>query len=308
MDLIKDYSSDDSEETKEEDREEGQLIPVIAPLNIYLQNYSAHHNMSSIFLYIPWNPPLRVVSQLKSISNNIVNELRKNLPSEVSDKYNWRLIGVPSKTAEGSFSITNNFMLRNYHISLCPNIRGDQDKIQKYIENFQYTVSRMKVPGELVTPDHSEAERIQNINRILFKETEKTASKQKNYISLRLGNSLLLFRSNSSNNLFVTGKIRMDPSSRRFFDSMETAITDNVNLLDVTKEGSTDQKQTYHISLIVGEFKGLRPKRNEIEQIKKIIENMNISKQLSEIPINVDQIKISELSVKHLSHDIRFRI
>ncbi|XYA01468.1 hypothetical protein QA089_004025 [Meyerozyma guilliermondii] len=77
MDSIAGYSSDTSDTENESDT---QLpSPDFSPFS---ENYFGNNNMASIFLHIPWNPPMQVANQLKTIAgkpqniDNFINDFK----------------------------------------------------------------------------------------------------------------------------------------------------------------------------------------------------------------------------------------
>lgn len=301
MEQIYDYSSSEDSETED--------LPPVPDLNIYLQNYAGQLDMSSIFVYIPWNPSLSVLNHLKQICNKTIRHVNLRNPA-VGKKYNWNIVGAPSRGVDGRFSITNNHLLLSHHITLFPNIRGETYKMKQYIENIRGAITQMPLPDGLVKQDTKEAERINNLNRILFQTTdtkEALSTKKKGFVSLKFEPKLSFYTSSTTNSIFIAGKIRLTPESAKFFKDINTILTDNIKLLDVISEKSP-VNQDYHVSLILGELKGFETNRAEVGQLIKLMRGLNFSKELSNITISIDSLRINEITTTRNTYDVPLNI
>lgn len=301
MENIYDYSSSEDSDTDE--------LPPVPELNIYLQNYSNQFDMSSIFVYIPWNPSLSVLNQLKQICNKTIKHVHNQNPA-VSKKYHWNIVGAPSKGLDGRFSVTNNHLLKSHHITLFPNIRGETYKMKQYIENISGSLSKMAIPASLVQEDTKEAERINNLNRILFQAAstkEGLNNKEKKYVSLDFEPKLSFYASSTTNSIFIAGKIRLNPDSAKFFKTINQIIVDNIKLLDVISEQSPID-QDYHISLILGELKGFETSRAEVGKLIRLMRELDFTNELDNINISINSLRINEISSTRNSYEVPLNI
>lgn len=301
MEKIYDYSSSEDSDTEE--------LPPLPELNIYLQNYSNQFDMSSIFVYIPWNPSLSVLNHLKLICNRTIKHVHTRNP-RVSKKYNWNIVGAPSKGLEGRFSVTNNQLLRSHHITLFPNVRGESYKMKQYIENISGSLSNMPIPTSLIQEDTKEAERISNLNKILFQATsskEGLQNKEKKYVSLNFEPKLNFYTSSTTNSIFIAGKIRLNSDSAIFFKSINQIIVDNIKLLDVTSDQSPIE-QDYHISLILGELKGFETNRAEVGKLIRLMKELDFANELDNINISINSLMINEISTSRNSYEVPLNI
>ncbi|CAR65760.1 DEHA2E04158p [Debaryomyces hansenii CBS767] len=301
MENIYDYSSSEDSDTDE--------LPPVPELNIYSQNYSNQFDMSSIFVYIPWNPSLSVLNHLKSICNRTIKHVHTRNPG-VGKKYNWNIVGAPSKGLDGRFSVTNNQLLRSHHITLFPNVRGESYKMKQYIENVSGSLSNMPIPASLVQEDSKEAERISNLNRILFQATstkEGLQNKEKKYVSLNFEPKLSFYTSSTTNSIFIAGKVRLTPDSTIFFKNINQIIVDNIKLLDVTSEQSPIE-QDYHISLILGELKGFETNRAEVGKLIRLMKELDFTNELENINISINSLRINEISSSRNSYEVPLNI
>lgn len=301
MEKIYDYSSSEDSDTDD--------LPPVPELNIYLQNYSNQFDMSSIFVYIPWNPSLSVLNHLKLICNRTIKHVHTRNPG-VGKKYNWNIVGAPSKGLDGRFSVTNNQLLRSHHITLFPNVRGESYKMKQYIENISGSLSKMPIPASLVQEDSKEAERISNLNRILFQATstkEGLRKKEKKYVSLNFEPKLSFYTSSTTNSIFIAGKVRLTPDSAIFFKNINQIIVDNIKLLDVTSEQSPIE-QDYHISLILGELKGFETNRAEVGKLIRLMKELDFTKELENINISINSLRINEISSSRNTYEVPLNI
>lgn len=225
-------------------------------------------------------------------------------------KYNWNIVGAPSKGLDGRFSVTNNQLLRSHHITLFPNVRGESYKMKQYIENVSGSLSNMPIPASLVQEDSKEAERISNLNRILFQATstkEGLQNKEKKYVSLNFEPKLSFYTSSTTNSIFIAGKVRLTPDSTIFFKNINQIIVDNIKLLDVTSEQSPIE-QDYHISLILGELKGFETNRAEVGKLIRLMKELDFTNELENINISINSLRINEISSSRNSYEVPLNI
>lgn len=300
MENIYEYSSSEESDAPE--------LPPVSDISIYLENHHNLANMSSIFLYIPWGPSLPVINQLKQICSKTMKHIQHRRP-DLSQRYNWNMVGTPSRGMEGSSSITNSYLLRNHHITLFPNIKGEKYKMEQYVENVATSVRKMPVPQGLIKVDAHESERISNLNKILFKSSPPgdRANEKKRFITLKFEPYLSFYRSSTSSSLFIAGKLSLTPDTAKFFESLNHIIVENMDLLDLKKEDSpTDQE--YHVSLMLGELKRLDSNNLEMDELVSLIKELDFTKDLADIDVSINSLRIREIATSRNSYEVEFSI
>lgn len=290
MDLVNEYTS------SEEDIEEGPE-PALVDISIYLLNYSEQKNMSGLFLYLLWRPSPPMMSKLKQASKEIIRHIESNLP-EVKNNYNWNSVGTPPKSLYGKYSVTNVSLLASPHITMFPNIRGETYKVQRFLENVSNAIKNIKIPPQLIKFDDAELKRRENLNKMLFKSSSSNSDSILSpckFVSFRLLPKLSVFTSNTSKNVFIAAKIDLSsPESELFFSTLKQIIRENVELLDLTVDGSLD-KNDYHVSLVMGEFKGLSSRRKDVSVLRNSFLRLDFSNLLQDLRINVNSFYINQL-------------
>ena len=182
--------------------------------------------------------------------------------------------------------------------------------MKQYIENVSGSLSYMPIPASLVQEDSKEAERISNLNRILFQATstkEGLQNKEKKYVSLNFEPKLSFYTSSTTNSIFIAGKVRLTPDSTIFFKNINQIIVDNIKLLDVTSEQSPIE-QDYHISLILGELKGFETNRAEVGKLIRLMKELDFTKELENINISINSLRINEISSSRNSYEVPLNI
>lgn len=270
------YQTLEEEESLKENIGERNYPSELVNLNIFLQNYSSQINMSSCFLYLPWRPSLKTMGCIKKAANLAVKELTTEAP-QIVEKFDWK-------------SITNGAL--DYHISLYPNIRGERWQINQLTSNLSSGISTVKINPSLIGHDANEVERMKNLTTLLTKDKGNNGIfLPKKYINFRLKPHLLLFKSSSTENLFLACSI--DVSNKKvadFFDSLNNYINENLCLLNME---TICEPIAYHISIQMGEAKNLHkltPK--EITSLNSILQKLDLSGHLEEVNIHVNELII----------------
>ncbi|EDK39370.2 hypothetical protein PGUG_03468 [Meyerozyma guilliermondii ATCC 6260] len=304
MDSIAGYSSDTSDTENESDT---QLpSPDFSPFS---ENYFGNNNMASIFLHIPWNPPMQVANQLKTIAYDALRQLRQQHPEYISS-YTWNAVGERTKSVHGKFSITNKYVLRTHHISLCSNIRGKPQNIDNFINDFKGEVTRMRIPPSMIQPEKTEQERAKSLNAILFRDQPPPSRTAQKYISLRLRPQLRLFRSFSSKSVFLAAVLDFSaPEEQAFFGQIWETITSNVDKSGVEIETFRNNKElkppTLHVSLLYGEMN--KKASQQYHEVNESLQSLHLD-QLKDIQVCVDKVIISKLAKVHKTTSIPFVI
>lgn len=299
MEYINEYTSSEDTESESEDTVH------IRQLNIYLQNFANQLNMSTIFMYLPWYPSLRMLRHMKNISNTTLKYLRDKQP-QLFDMYSWDIIGVPSKEVEGVFSMANSTFLRNFHITMHSNVRGEKHRIKQYIENLKTSVRHMDIPLLLIAEESARATREANLKRLLFKETNTQPKRKTNVITLPLSDTLSIFKSQTSKNLFISCKVRKTTETYAFFENLDRIIRDNIDLLGLQTQPMPIEGQTYHVSMIIAELKNPGFNLPNTAELERLISELDVSKQLEQVKISIDSMMINEISDERQSHKIHF--
>lgn len=290
MDHIADYSTDSSDDSEPEN----QLPPPdFVP---FLENYLAHNNMASVFLHIPWNPPVTVANRLRAISYRALEHLKLLNPAYMSC-YTWNAIGERTKLIHGKFSILNKGLLRSHHITLCPNIIGKPHDIDEFVLSFDESVRKMHVPQPLIQQDVTEAERAKALEAVLFGNRRQEQKNSPNYIGFRFEPQLRIFRSSSSSSVFLAAVIDFsEPETAAWYDELWTIIQSNVDQhglkLDTRRSEKSLSKPTLHVSLLYGELYKRAP--NQWKDVCASLQNF-LDDSLKNTQVCVDHVVVSRL-------------
>ncbi|CAH2353643.1 hypothetical protein CLIB1423_11S04412 [[Candida] railenensis] len=330
MDILQNYSSDDEEEEEEEEaigievdnvennnytalpQPEGSSIlakPFFDSSDIYSQNYSNNmQNLVASFIYIPWNPSLAAVNQLKKVSQKAIQQIKKNYPEE-SSQFNWHYVGAPIATNHGKFSVTNKHNLSNFHITLADNVRADKHVMELFIANLQNGISEMQIDKSLINSDNEEMIRREKLNKILGLSKNKDSKEGSSVISLTFRDKLEIFRNHKTGNMFVSGMLSAQGGQGNFFNNLTNIIDKNKELLNLGNQHAF----RWHISFVVGENLGSKVGRtkgspNPKSRNNKLIGELELedTEILKELKVNVDKLVVNVAGSNRRDIEIKF--
>lgn len=303
MDLVAGYTSDTSSDPDSE--------PELPPPDFaaYLENYLYNNSMTSVFLYMPWNPPMLVARQLKTAANRVLLHLRQNDPEYILC-YTWNVIGEQTKLIHGKFSISNKALLRTHHVSLGQNIHGLASQVETFVDGLEAAIRDMRIHPKLIQPEQTEVARKQNINAILFGNKQPPTTRPKMHLSFRLLPQLQIFRSSSSNSIFLAAALDMlSPEASAWYSEMWDNITTGAerNNLQVGYRSQTKGpiKPTLHVSLLYGEMSTPAPRgfARANAAVKQFRDDL-----LRDIQVCLDQVDITRLGKQRNSKSVPFTL
>lgn len=326
MDILENYSSDDEEEENigtevdqgeknnsaalsEPERSSSLAKPFFDTADIYSQNYSNNmQNLVASFIYIPWNPSLAAVNQLKKVSQKAIQQIRKNYPEE-SSQFNWHYVGAPVATNHGKFSVTNKHNLSNFHITLADNVRADKHVMELFIANLQNGISEMQIDKSLINSDNEEMVRRENLNRILGLSKNKSSKQGSSVISLSFRDKLEVFRNHKTGNMFISGMLSVKEGQGNFFNDLTSIIDKNKELLNLGNQHAF----RWHISFVVGENLGSKIGRTRVSpnpksRNNKLIGELDLedSELLKDLKVNVDKLVVNVAGTNRRDIEIKF--
>ncbi|ODV80239.1 uncharacterized protein CANTADRAFT_49651 [Suhomyces tanzawaensis NRRL Y-17324] len=274
MNHIQEYSSDSELASDEE-----QSSRDIDDINIFLQNYAENMlNRGSIFLYIPWRPSASALNLMHSQTKKAMSRI------PIASKYSWSDIGKVSPL--------------RYHISIYPNIEGDDYKIEQLKDNLKHSFQNLEIDDSLVGFDEEEVNRYQRVKGILGQ-----AASPKKYVRLKFEPHLRVFKSTKKDTLFLAGVIDINASSGRFFERIRDSIFTNANSLSLIER--KPKMPIYHISFQLGELKST-VSEDEIEEFNCQLEDLDIG--LESINVYVSDIIINSIGTFKLTKSIQLNI
>lgn len=306
MDLIAGYSSDTSDAS---DNESDTQLPS-PDFSPFLENYLGNNNMAGIFLHIPWNPPIQVANQLKTIAYDALRHLRQHHPEYVLS-YVWNAVGERTRLVHGRFSISNKTMVRTHHISLCSNISGKPQNIDNFIRDFEAEVPKLGIPPLMIQPDKTEQERAKSLNAVLFRDRSPPPKTARKYISLRLRPELRIFRSISSGNIFLAAVLDFSaPEQQFFFRQIWDTIVANVDRhgieFDTFRSSKDFKAPMLHVSLLYGELNV--PAEPQFQgDVNESLGHLPYD-ELKDVQVCVDKVAISKLAKVNTTTQIPFVI
>lgn len=332
MDLIQDYSSSSEPESNSDNevdvqQEELGSLPNIIDYNLYLENYSNQHNMAACFIYIPWRPSHNTLINLKKACTQSMNQIKSRYPA-IYHKYEWNIYGVPNYSVEnrGKLALTHLQSVRDHHITLFPNLKGDDYKINQLIENVEHQISNnFVVDPKLISTKSEKTKSLDNFHKVLFKNQVPDSIKKnetyKKAIQLKLKNNLALLKNASGSSMFITAAFDLKiPQQFRFFASLQQILTENSNLLNLEVDGKGDEStesfvesnyRIFHVTLILAELKNINKKidNQEYAKLRKLVGSPNFIGKVSEvIEVSVDALVIDRVALNREHHEVKFRL
>ncbi|CUM64459.1 uncharacterized protein PRCAT00002063001 [Priceomyces carsonii] len=258
-------------------------------LNIYLQNYLNQMSMSSCFLYLPWFPSMQTLKKLDSAATKAISQLNKANISNLKH-FNWG-------------GIKNGDM--KHHISIYPNIVGKSHQIDQLTENLSQGISNMAINSRLTKVTQEEARRVQRLNQLLHRNNADGVLKPKKFINLGVTSHLLLFKSNTSNKLFLALTLDQKSTySKRFFSDLTSLVQENVELLDLTRCSSLEPN--FHISIKVAESPFVKLTNSEFLQLVDSLKHLTLD--LRDVRVTVNELIVYHLNHKKMFTSIPFKI
>lgn len=330
MELLQEYSSNSEPEADPSDAEEQQIVepaPNIIDYNLYLENYSNQHNMGSGFAHIPWRPTHNTLINLKKMCTESMNKIKTAYP-DVYGKYDWNIYGVPMYSVEnkGKLALTHLQSVRDHHITLFPNIRGENYKIDQLIDNVRYQITeKFTVPPGLITTKSEKAKSLDSFHKILFKNQVPDSIKQnvtyKKMIQLKLENNIQLLKNGNGSNMFLAATIDLKaPQQRDFFKALQAILLENTKLLNLTVSDKGNQSldellsskyQIFHVSLVLAELRNLNQRidHQDFLKLKKFVSSPGFvgKKSINDIiEVNVEALAIDILTLNRQHHEVKF--
>lgn len=299
MDLLE-YSSDEE--------------PEILSVNIFSENYSNQHGMSSVYVYIPWRPSHQNLRIIKSFTDRALQHLKASDP-ELHDRFQWDMYGFPSTSTTGRLSLRNIRGIRAHHITLLPNLTGQRHHLHQLVENIQHGIKQYRVAPELVRT--TEVSQLNSTNRILLQGFK--SGSMKSTISMNLGNKLTIKRSHRSQRLFLATELATPEGSalHRFFQDLRQMYWSQIQALDldIPYEGSeADFVEKYfgeyHITFALGEMKNFQANLTdeEVQRMTEIVQEVDVADELSEVKVEFDKMIIDEVDHTRRNHPIEFNL
>lgn len=323
MEHLQEYSSE-SETESSSSAVETEELPEILFYNTYLESYTLNaQNMSSLYLYINWRPSSPMLNKLKMVSTKIMQGLQQK-DADFYNSFQWSLYGAPSQSSTsnyGRFSVTNLKNFRDFHITLGPNIVGPSYKIEQFIENLNNEAKKIKVNKKLIKNDNMQQDHQNNLNRLLFKNSNNPSLVNGNQkkIQLSIKPKLSVHASVTSKSLFLAISIKNDNLQDEFFAQLRNIIHDQKDKLGLswysklnTSSDSKflDQYKNYHTTLLVGEFKKI-PSTDQVKNSRikafEICQALDLA-DLQDIKINIDSISVDIIGHNRVRKEIKLNL
>lgn len=346
MDFIQDYNSD-SDEDDIQNQSHGDRSVLgetdkslsginlgfdIEDINIYLQNYSAKTDMTSIFLMIPWKPSTNVVRRLEGISNEALKYL-KSKNYKFYNQYDWDLNPLSNPNIRSKYD--------SLHISLGVNKYIPNEKTDLFVDSLQKRIGNLKIPSHMIKDDSEAITRLNNLQKIFLKRSEiileedscstsenfKTYLQQKHLlnitqdedqlkkilksdssdlssrcIQLKFEPEFKLLDGSSSLTLFLGLKILMTDETKEFLGLVNHAIKETSDELQTPDP--TENYHYHHISLVraVPKLKVGNVEVDIINQTLKSFNYPNFTNDLDTLDININSINLITTSMMRSLH------
>lgn len=291
MDLLQEYSSGASDSSSPEEDEEEVIgkqprlqvpdpstqPPLSVPeLIIYLQNYSdTQMNRKSIFLYVPWKPTRDAVSKLNAATSKVL--AAKNI---LLAEYKWTPIHQQRSNL-------------GYHITLHPNIYGEEYKMKVLLDNIRNAlITDVKYPKNSIGYDEERLERNNRLSKLLGKSKDDGPDQKS--INLRFQPKLRVFQSPNSNKLFLSGLIEYSDEVQQFFTLVNEVIENSVDSLQLEKSPfySLDH---HHITFSTGSPNTVGQQYEELDALNQELESVDVGDIIGDVNVSISEIVMSQL-------------
>ncbi|KAI5962481.1 uncharacterized protein KGF55_003557 [Candida pseudojiufengensis] len=270
MESLKNYSSSDSEEEEEIQKnvKKQKVIPVpVQSIEIFSQHKQMRTNFktSSLFSYIPWNPSFTTTKKLDKLTSFVT----ESVPL-LNQNYEFKPVNKDIKR------------LIKYHMTIFPTTNIENENLPHFINDIKTEIEAIKPSEKLLRQPHNSNVEVLNI----FNSTK--------YLNLKFENNLILGRSPTKNLVFLCGVIKLNSELEDYFDN----IIKNFNISTKQNHGQVQfpdlLKDKLHITLATGYPKTLNTPTFEV--LENSVKSVDVSSLVDDIDIDVNEIIIRDMA------------
>lgn len=213
-----------------------KLPSTVESLQLFLQNYLyQRHQMSSIYLYMPWRPSAASTMIIRALSSQLEHHLRERFGSQLKD---YQLE-----------KITTNPRDVGYHISLTRNIPCNSNLAVQFNKNITKAFESFEVDQLAIGEDLDAFALRKGISKLFGEEVALALTKKPlPCLQIRFKNTCVLFSNPDYSSLFLGLPIRSEHVP--MFHRMRSTIDEVMNAMELPLD-KENTPENYHLTIAI---------------------------------------------------------
>lgn len=304
MDSLAGYTSDDDPDTQ---TTPDQSLPAFDNFVTYSENYAMKtKNLRSAFVCLPWKVRLEQRELIRQCYKRVLDSLYKEIPS-LRTRYSFHCSIQSKQDIYGRYGMSQKSAMNSPHITLLPNLHGDQNDFQRLDHSLRKAVKAAEpAPAQLVQK--------------LGGPLGDMLNRKEEIVSLRIDKNIMAFMSSKTGNFFIALNVigptqQMELAEKAYLRGLMRMVYEQVKPLGLKCQwekflgGAPSYNEdglpevNYHCLFLIGEAKSFeeRLSRAQFDRVKRQVREVDISDLVGDMKIEFDSLYLgSNTRVKNV--------
>lgn len=310
MDSLAGYTSDDENTTKALPKTEPspeRPLPAFDNFVTYSENYAMKSkNLRSSFICLPWKVRQEHREHIRQCYKRVLDRLYKDIPS-LKTRYSFHCSIQSKQDIYGRYGMSQKSAMNSPHITLLPNLHGDQNDFQRIDHSLRKAVKNAEpAPSQLI-------QKLEGPLGNMLNRSEEV-------VSLRIDDKVMAFMSSRTGNFFIALNVigptqQMELPEKTYLRSLMRMVYEQVSQQglkcqwekflgkDPSYNADGLPEVNYHCLFLIGEANSFeeRLSRPQFDRVKKLARDVDISDVVHDMRIEFDSLYLgSNTRVKNV--------